>query len=183
MRPVELLFGILKCFPTPLRVPFKLRYCSIFKVLCAARLPVDSLFTLPHLMAPCQDLFLWFCKKTFRGLRPSGLQRGVQICIIAILFLVVNGFLKKFFGFCPILAPARPKADRSGPPRPQAGPFQCYIIHYNGGRSWARRRPAAAGRGKNFPSFFKKGFSFGNDCGMIIYTFGRHGCPLCSWAA
>ena len=127
--------------------------------------------------------FLWVCKKTFRGERPSGLGRGVRICIIAILFLVVNGFLKKFFGFCLILAPARPKADRSGPPRPQAGPFQCYIIHYNCGRFWAGRRLAAAGMGKKFPSFFKKGFSFGDDCGMIIYTFGRYGCPLCGRAA
>lgn len=110
---------------------------------------------------PLSRPFLWFCKKTFRGLRPSGLQRGVRICIIAILFLVVNGFLKKFFGFCPILAPVRPKADRSGPPRPQAGPFHVilYIIMAAGlGRADGRQ---PLGGAKIFRLFSKRAFHLG----------------------
>ena len=71
LRPANYLFGIFfKCFLTLKRVPFKLRYCSIFKVLCAAPSRVGSSFIISHPAPFVKHFFEIFLSGLFSAVPP-----------------------------------------------------------------------------------------------------------------
>ena len=66
-----LVWNFFKCFLTLKRVPFKLRYCSIFKVLCAAPSRVGSSFIVSHPMPFVKHFFEIFSEPLFSAVPPQ----------------------------------------------------------------------------------------------------------------
>ena len=67
-----LVWNFFQVFPHFKRVPFKRRYCSIFKVPCAAPFRVGSSFIISHQVAFVKHFFEIFLSRSFKRRPPRG---------------------------------------------------------------------------------------------------------------
>ena len=108
-----LVWNFFKCFLTLKRVPFKLRYCSIFKVLCAAPSRVGSSFIISREVPFVKHFFEIFSEPLSSALPLKGCP-----IILPLRHLNVNTFFHVFSSFFAVGSSAAFFAPLAGSSRP-----------------------------------------------------------------